>query len=160
NIPESWTMVDVFPQGLTIAPGGNIGIGNTAGLAVNIFYSVATNPRSTPAWNLLGGGPYNGASANASVAAPHPPPGRATGITALKYVFTAAMPIAGVWQVQNRTLFSDLNDNGTTIAPGTVLQNCAQVTSVYGPASKVGTGCDSRTVTPTIDIQASKNIGA
>jgi len=42
-LTPSWN--DIFPQGESILPGGRIGVGNTAGAHVDIYISVAINPR-------------------------------------------------------------------------------------------------------------------
>src|SRR5262249_4645722 len=149
-----WSMTDVLPVGLGIRPGGDIAYGNTAGLQVTISYSVKKNPRGASGWHLLGTfGP--GVAATDHTSAPASLPNGAAYITALEYDFTGTMPMNGTWSVQNPTYFSDLDDTGVTLNPGTVLQNCATVTSTYGATQKTGTGCASLTVTPTIEIKAS-----
>lgn len=160
NVPEDWTVTNIFPDGLSIPPGGKIGVGNTNGATVDIWYSTATGPRSTPNWRKLSAGPFSGTVNTAFTTAPASFP-TGTKITGLQYVFNASMPIGSYWQSYQYTVFSATDDAGATIPAGTVLTNCVSVVSTYpGGYSYPGQGCGNKTVTPVIEINANKNGGA
>lgn len=87
NVPTTMQVVDVLPDGTGILPGASIGVGDTRGAAVAIYYSTASNPRTTPSWQRLGGATatYTGTSSSTQATAPNPLPGGATRITALRW---------------------------------------------------------------------------
>jgi hypothetical protein len=160
NVPEDWTVTNIFPDGLSIPPSGKIGLGNTSGATVDIWYSTATGPRTTPVWTKVAGGPFTSASNSSFVNAPASLPGSGK-ITGLKYVFNSSMAIGAFWQAYQYPVFSATDDTGATIPAGTILTNCVSVVSTYpGGYTFNGQGCGTKTVTPLIEINANKNNGA
>lgn len=161
NVPEDWTITNFLPDGLSIPPGGKIGIGNTNGATVDIYYSTNTAPRTTPTWRLLPGGPFANSSNSSFVNAPASFPAGGTKITALKYVFNSSMGVGSFWQAYQYPVFSATYDNATTIPAGATITNCVDATSTYpGGYTFSLSGCGNKIVQPLIEINANKNNGA
>lgn len=143
NVPTTMQVVDVLPDGTGILPGGSIGVGDTRGAAVAIFYSTASNPRTTPSWQRLGGATatYTGTSSSTQATAPNPLPGGATRITALRWDYQAPLPISQQYVVDVYVSYNALTDAGATIAAGTLLRNCANATGTYSALTGTGSAC-------------------
>ncbi len=145
NVPlTSVSLTDVFPQGMSILPGGTIGIGNTQTLPVEILYSTARSPRTTATWVSLG--TFVGTS-NASVTtAPNPLPSAATGITAIKYKYGNTLAVGKTLTLQLTVMYDDVDDAGNPILVGTPLNNCAISRWQYGATFYTGNPCANLTV--------------
>ncbi len=144
NVPETFSIQDVFPDGMGIGPGGAIGVGlTTPGTAVAIYFSTAANPRTTPVWTRLGTATttYTGGSSGVATTAPNPLPNGATRITALRWDYTTAVAIGQTVAVDVYPTFSGLTDAGTAVATGTVMANCAVGSATYASTTASSSGC-------------------
>ncbi len=156
NVPlTSVSFSDVFPQGMSILPGGRVGIGNTAGGPVNIYYSTARTPRTVASFALLGAGAMLGTSTSGSyTTAPNPLPGSATGITGVHYSYLNTLNVGQTVSVEIDVVYNDIDDAGNPIPPTTALNNCGIVRWYYNGVLHSSSPCANRTVpTPSPDVR-------